>query len=118
MISTHTANTYLQSHNDSLQIQHWLPVLPQDVQAHITLQVNIRVVNLLRALDLRRLVREALTNRKREVEPASLVHALIRLDRKREVQRVVWIWEIRLHGRGEIKLGEICVERVGVSMTG
>lgn len=41
-------------------------------------------------------MREVLVYRKVEVESATLVHALIRLDRKYEVQNVVRVREFRL----------------------
>lgn len=43
---------------------------------------------------------EALTDRKCEEKPAALVHPLIRLDGKYEVQGVVWVREFGLHRAG------------------
>ena len=40
-------------------------------------------------------MREVLVYRKVKVEPAALIHALVRLDRKYEVQDVVRVWEFR-----------------------
>lgn len=39
-----------------------------------------------------------------EVKGASFVHTLVRFDRKREVQDVIWVWELRAHGVAEGKL--------------
>ena len=43
-------------------------------------------------------MREALADRKCEMESATLVHALIRLDGECEVKGIVGVWEIGLHG--------------------
>lgn len=55
------------------------------------------MVYLLRALDFRRFVREALADCECEVEFAAFVHALVWLDREGEVERVVWIGEVCFH---------------------
>ena len=72
--------TNLQTDNHGIQIQYWLPILPQDVQTDIALQIDIRMVNLLGAFDLWRVVREILVDGEAEVEPSALVHSLVRLD--------------------------------------
>ena len=45
-----TTFTYLQPHNNRIQIQHRFPILPQNIQAHIPLEVDIRVVDFLHTL--------------------------------------------------------------------
>lgn len=75
----------LQAHNHRVEVQHGLPVLAQDVQAHVALEVDVRVVDFLRALDLWRLVREVLRYVECEAEDAALVHALVGRDCEREV---------------------------------
>ena len=70
----------MQTDNHGIQIQYWLPILPQDVQTDITLQIDIGVVNFLGAFDLWRVVREILVDGETEVEPSALVHSLVRLD--------------------------------------
>jgi hypothetical protein len=47
---------------NGIDIQDRLPVFTQDIQADISVQVNIRVINLSRALDLGRLVRVSRRN--------------------------------------------------------
>lgn len=47
----------LQPVHDRVDRQHRLPVLAQDVQTHVALEVDVRVVHLRFALDLGRLVR-------------------------------------------------------------
>jgi hypothetical protein len=80
-ISTFTSSsTYLQPNNNRIKIQHRLPVLPQDVQTHIPLQINVRVIDLLQTLDLWRIMREVLVDGEAEVEGAGLVHAFVRVD--------------------------------------
>lgn len=89
--------TYLQPHNNSVQIQHWLPILPQYVQANIALQVNVWMIDFLRALHLRRIVGEVLIDREVEVKRSTLVHALIRFDRQGEVENIIWVGERGFH---------------------
>lgn len=38
----------LQTDHDRVQVEHGFPVLAQDVEAHVSLEVDIRVVNLTR----------------------------------------------------------------------
>ena len=35
-----------EAENDRLQVQHGLPVLAQDIQAHVSLEIDVRVVDL------------------------------------------------------------------------
>jgi hypothetical protein len=90
--------SYLKPDNHSLQIQNWFPILSQNVQADISFQIDVGMVYLLRAFDLRRFMGEALTDREREVESATFVHAFIRLDCEREVERIVRVGEVGFHG--------------------
>jgi len=99
----------LQTHNNSIQVQHRLPVLAQDVQAHVSLEVDVGVVDLLRALDLRRLVWEVLADVEGKVEGAVLVHALVGCDGQAEVQDVVGVWEGRCHGAAERQFRKIYI---------
>ena len=55
------------------------------------------MVDLLCALDLRRLMREVLVDGEVEAEAAVLVHAFIRLDRECEVEDIIGVWEVGLH---------------------
>ena len=68
------------------------------------------MVDLLRALDLRRIMREILVNREVEVECAALVHALIRLDSESEVQDVVGVREGHFHCTSEGELLQVCLD--------
>jgi hypothetical protein len=36
----------LQANHHGIEVQHWLPVLSENIQANISLQINIWVVNL------------------------------------------------------------------------
>jgi len=72
--------TNLQADNHGIQIQYWLPIFSQDVQTDIALQIDIRMVNLLGALDLWRVVREILVDGEAEVEPSALIHSLVWID--------------------------------------
>jgi hypothetical protein len=102
----------LQTDNNRIQVQHWLPVLAQDVQAHVSLEIDVGVVDLLRALDLRRLVREVLADVECKVKGAVLVHALVGCDGQAEVQNVVGVWEGCCHGATERQFREICTDSV------
>ena len=97
----------LQAHDDRVQIQNGFPVFSQDVQTHVTLEVDVRVVDLLGAFHFGRVVREILVDDKGEVEGAAAVHALVGLDGEGEVEDVVGVGEGGAHGAAEGELGEI-----------
>lgn len=59
------------------------------------------MVDLLRALDFGRLVGEALSDGECEVKPTPFVHSLIRLDREGEVEGIIGVREVGLHGTWE-----------------
>jgi hypothetical protein len=58
-------------------------------------------VDLLFALDLRRLVREVLADGEGEVELAAFVEALVGRDGEGEIEDIVRVWEGGLHGARE-----------------
>lgn len=66
------------------------------------------MVDLLGALDFGCLVGKALSDGKCEVKPSAFVHSLVRLDRKSEVEGIVGVREVGLHGTWEGELREIC----------
>lgn len=72
--------TDLQPHNNRVQVQYRLPVLSQNVEAHIPVKIDIRMINLLGAFHLWWIVRKVLVDLEIEIERAALVHALIGLD--------------------------------------
>ena len=98
----------LQPHDDGVEIEHRLPVLAQNIQTNIAFEVDVWVVDFLRALDLWRLVRKVLRNDKGEVEDAAFVHAFVGRYGQREVQNVVWIGKVRLHRAAEREFREVC----------
>ena len=100
--------TNLHAHNDSVQIQHGLPVLAQDVQADVALQINIRMVDFLRALDLGRVVGEVLVHGEAEVEDATFVHALVRFNGQGEVEDVIGVGEGHFHRVSKGKFLQVC----------
>ena len=55
------------------------------------------MINLLCTFDLRRVVREVLVDCECEQKAAALVHALIRLDRKRKIEDIIGVRKGRLH---------------------
>jgi len=86
--------------------QHRLPVLSEDVEAHVAVVVEVGVVHLLRALHLGRFVRVHAGHVERKHELAALVVSLVGLDRDDEVQQVVLpVGELDLHGgsKGELR---------------
>lgn len=98
----------LQSYYDRIQVQNGLPVLAQDVEANLALEVDIRVVDLLAALHLGRLMGKVGRDVEREAELATAVHALVRLDVEDEAQDVIRIGEFSPHRRAQGKLAQIC----------
>jgi hypothetical protein len=66
------------------------------------------VVDFLHALDFRRVVGEVLVDLEVELEPAALVHTLVRVDGELKVEDIVGVREVRLHRRAEGQLFEIC----------
>ena len=92
---------YLQSNNNSIQIEHRFPIFPQNIETDIPLQIDIRMINLLHAFHLRWVMREILIDREGKAECSALVHALVGLDREGEVEDVVCVREVRLHCAAE-----------------
>lgn len=102
-----TLFTYLQADHNRIQAQHRLPVLSQDVQAYVALEIYVRVVYLLYALHLGWIVRVIWRDDERKDEAAILVHPLVRLDGQREIQYVVGVGEVCPHRATERELAEI-----------
>lgn len=98
----------LQANNHRVQVEHRLPVLAQDVQAHVALEIDVRVVDLLRAFDLGRVVGEVLVDCEAEDEAAAFVHTLVGIDGQSEVKDVVGVGKVRLHCCTQRELFEIC----------
>jgi hypothetical protein len=88
-----------------VEVQHGLPVLAQDVQAHVTGLVDIRVVQLVEALDSGRVVGEVLVDGNGKAVAAVGVVSLVRLEVCDEVEDVVRVGELDV---GEVQLGEVC----------
>lgn len=91
----------LQAHNYRVEVENGLPVFAQDVQAHVALEVDVRVVDLGYAFYFWRLVWEVLADVEGEVEGATFVHALVGCDCECELQDVVGIGERRCHGAAQ-----------------
>lgn len=105
--------TDLHAHNHGIQIQHGLPVLPENIQADVPLEVDVGMIDLLRTLDLGRVMWEVLIDSEVEVEGAALVHALVGLDGENEVQDIVRIGEGHFHRATEGEFIEVCPSRPG-----
>jgi hypothetical protein len=104
----HVTNLY--PHYYCIQIQHRFPVLSQYIQTDIALQVNVRVIDLLRALHLRRVVREVLVDDKTEVETTAPIETLVGIDCEGEVEDIVRVWESCAHVITKGKLREIFLD--------
>lgn len=107
MVTFIASSTDLHANDHSVEIQDGLPVLPQNVQADVTLQIDIGVVDLLCALDLWRVMGEILIDIKRKVEDSTLVHAFVRFDTQSEVENVVGVGEVHFHCVSEGEFREI-----------
>ena len=105
--------TYLQSNNNSIQVQHRLPILPENIQTHIPFQIYVRMVDLLRAFYFRWVMRKVLINGEVKLERTAFVHALIGLDGECEVQDIVGVGEGCPHcfAQGAFEFCEICEGR-------
>jgi len=66
---------YLQTNHNCIQVQNRLPVLAENVETYVPLKVDVRVVDLLRTLDLWRFMREVVVDGECELERAALVHS-------------------------------------------
>lgn len=66
------------------------------------------MINLLRTLDLGRVMREVLVDVETEMERAAFIHALVGLDREGEVQDVVGVGEGHFHRASEGEFLKIC----------
>lgn len=74
------SKSYLQPYDNRVEIENWLPILPQDIQTYVSLEIDVRMIYLLRALDFRRIVREILVDFEVEGKKTGFVHALVRFD--------------------------------------
>ena len=99
--------THLHADNDSVQVQNGLPVFAQNVQANISFQIDIWMVDLLQAFHFRGIVREVLVDGEREVEGAIFVHALVGLDGQGEIEDVVGVGEGHFHRISQSELLKI-----------
>lgn len=81
----------LQAINYGVYRKDWLPVLSEDVEADVALEVNIGMINHCLTLHLGRVVWVTLSHLKTEYKLATLIEALIRTDNQLEVEEVVWV---------------------------
>lgn len=65
------------------------------------------MVDLLRTLHFRRVVRVIARDDKGELEGAALVHSLVRVNSEREVEDIIRVGEIRAHGATKGQFAEI-----------
>ncbi len=84
----------LQPVDDRIDREHRLPVLAQDIQTHIALQVDVRMIDAGDALHFGRLVRVARTDLEGEDEPTTAVVAFVGRNDQAEVQKVIGVGEV------------------------
>ena len=97
----------LQPHYDRVQVENWFPVFSKDIQAHVALKIDVRMVDLFFTFDFRWLVWEVLADCEGEIEDTAFVQAFVGCECECEVQDVVGIREVCLHRRAEGKFREI-----------
>ena len=85
-----------QPQDHSVHAKHWLPVCSQDIQTHIALHVNIRVVNLRLTVAFRRFMRVVIGDADSELILPALPVALLfcQVDEHLEFHDLVLIREI------------------------
>lgn len=71
-----------------LQRERRLPVVPQNVQTHMALNVNVRVIDLLQTLELRRRIGETLRNAALKVKTSASVVSAVGHNAEPNVHRV------------------------------
>lgn len=79
----------------------------QRSQADVPLQIQIRVVNLLQALDLGRLMRVIGVDHKGKSEDTALVDAFVRSNSEFKIEDVVGVWEDSFHCRGKVEFSQV-----------
>lgn len=97
----------LQSIHYRVDRQHGLPVLAQNVQANVALQVDVGMVHFRLALDLRRLMRIVGADLKTELELATAIIALVGTDEQLEVEQVIGIGKAGGAGARKIQLVDV-----------
>mmetsp|Transcript_14991 Transcript_14991/g.29182 ORF Transcript_14991/g.29182 Transcript_14991/m.29182 type:complete len:292 (+) Transcript_14991:73-948(+) len=90
--------------DDCINIKHRFPVRTKNVEADITLIVNVRVVDLFDALHLGRFVRVHVRYCELECVAETFPVAIIRRDHNLKVHKVIWVREVGLSAVSAIKL--------------
>jgi len=97
----------LQPVDNGVDGQDGLPVLAEDVEAHVPLQVDVWVVNLGLAFYFWRFVRILFSNLEAECELAVSIEALVRINLELELEQVVGVGEVRLARLRQLQLIDI-----------
>jgi len=87
--------------------QHWFPVLSENVETDVALEVDVRVVNLRLALHLWWFVGICGSYFEGECEYSAPVEALIGVDDKLEVEQIVNVGELCLAGLRKLQLIQV-----------
>lgn len=105
--STHQEKV-LNAINYSVDAEDRLPILPQDVEAHVALKVNVGMKYALLAFHLGRFVGVFLADFEAEGKPAALIKAFVRTDINLEIEEVVRIWMVEDNGLWKGEFDYIC----------
>merc|ERR1719362_1953729 len=87
--------------------QHWLPVLTQNVEAHIALEVDVWMVDFRLTFHFGRLMRIEWRYIENERVACSLPKAFVGCDYYAEVHQVVLVGKINTHLSGKLHLIEL-----------
>ena len=97
-----------QSVNDGVDVQHRLPILTQNVQTHLPLEVDVGMVNLGIAVDFGGCVRVVIGYVEFEFVGRVLPKARVRRYRNLEDGEIVGVWKFDVGDSPSIELGDIC----------
>jgi len=83
------------------------PVLAKNVEAHVSLQINVRVINLSLTFHLWRFVRVGVSYLEAEGELSVSVKALIRKNDELKVEEIISVWKLCFTSFGKFELVDI-----------
>ena len=99
-----------QAVDDGVDVEDRLPVLPQDVEADVALQVNVRVEDFGVAVDLRRLVRVHGRDREGEVVGRALPEARVRRHDDVEFRQIIGVRKLDLRDVAAVELRDVLLD--------
>lgn len=97
----------LQSIHDGIDGEHGFPILAQNVQAHVSVQINIRMIHLGQAFGFGRFVRVIGSDLEAERESTPSIEAFVGRNEELEIEKVVGIGEFRPTSLGQLEFIDI-----------